>query len=72
MGIGPKCGISYYSDSELRSEKAAPVSKIKKNINPDPYKFKVLKEVRYSKFSAVMVKYEGCTNYEGKKVIVLR
>ncbi len=44
--------------------------------NPDPFKFRITKIREFGtgnrKYSAAMITYEGCTNYEGKKVLVLR
>jgi len=39
--------------------------------NPDPIKFKVLKETHCNNVSILLVKYEGCTTFKGKKLLLL-
>lgn len=82
MGFGIRPGISVNSEdtkgSMFKMSIAMPVpgvaSKKKRirNRNPVPDNFKVLKEDSFGKFSVVMVHYPNCTNYEGKKVMVLK
>lgn len=40
--------------------------------NPSPSQWMLMQCVQYENAHAVMVKYLGCTNYEGKKVIVYK
>lgn len=40
--------------------------------NPNPSKFKVLKEERLEKGMILLVNYEGCTTFEGNKLLLLR
>lgn len=38
--------------------------------NPDPSRFKILNHYEYNGWTIVKVFYEGCTNFEGNKVLV--
>lgn len=38
---------------------------------PDPSRFTILRAVQHGNFSVVEVHYDGATNYDGKKVLVL-
>lgn len=38
--------------------------------NPNPNKFKVMKHEEFGRFLLLWVKYDGCTNYEGTKILV--
>lgn len=40
--------------------------------NPNPYKFKVLKEERLEKGMILLINYEGCTTFGGDKLLLLR
>ena len=40
--------------------------------NPNPSKFKILRENLIGGFLVVEIAYEGCTNYEGKKILVFK
>jgi len=40
--------------------------------NPDPKDFLILKSEQIGKYLVVKVKYPGCTNYEGIKILVYR
>ena len=39
---------------------------------PDPSRWKLLVKKQYAYGYVLMVKYQGCTNFEGKKVMVYR
>jgi len=38
--------------------------------NPDPSRYDILRSEQVGKFLVVMLRYHGCTNYEGVKVMV--
>lgn len=38
--------------------------------NPNPSNFKILEYIEIKKHLVLVVKYIGCTNYEGKKILV--
>lgn len=40
------------------------------NNNPNPFVFEILKAKRYKDCTIVSVKYLGCTNFEGNKILV--
>jgi hypothetical protein len=40
--------------------------------NPDPSRYDILRSARVGKYLVVMLRYHGCTNYEGVKVSVYR
>ena len=41
-----------------------------KNV-PNPTEFKILDEYHYGEYVVVMVEYKGCTNFDGKKILVI-
>jgi len=61
-GITPK---SNMTDSSLSSLFA-------KAVDPDPNKFNVVSVAKTESFHILEVIYHGCTNYEGRKIIVMR
>ena len=38
--------------------------------NPDPAKFEVLRSLQVGSALVVEIRYSGCTNYEGRKILV--
>src|ERR1017187_7776268 len=54
----------YYFDW-FRTQK-----QIQKNINPDPFNFKILETAQIGQYLAVRINYPNCTNYEGNKILV--
>lgn len=38
--------------------------------NPNPKKFKILKQIPYEGYFILEVQYPDCTNYEGRKIMV--
>lgn len=40
--------------------------------NPNPSRFLIDRISQYSNLTIALVRYDGCTNYEGKKIIVWR
>ena len=40
--------------------------------NPNPFKFKVLKEEKLERGMILLVNYEGCTTFKGDKLLLLR
>ncbi len=39
--------------------------------NPDPHKFTIERVKRTGDYMSLLVHYPGCTNYEGRKILVL-
>jgi len=39
-------------------------------VNPDPKKFQIIDTLQVGKYTILKVKYDGCTNFEGVKVLV--
>ena len=39
--------------------------------NPNPKLFNIIRQLHIGGLSVLLVKYDGCTNYEGKKVLVI-
>jgi hypothetical protein len=56
-------GLPMFSDSGSDSPVAP---------NPNPFKFKVLSQEDYGQRSVLLVKYEGCTTFEGHKLLLTR
>ena len=48
------------------------VLRLKKNPNPDPYKFEIKRVKEYGIFCVVEVVYPNCTTFEGKKILVIK
>lgn len=66
MGIGPFGGgrsSSRYDSSYYYTTSPH---------NPNPDRYKILNVYESGNNVAILIKYEGCTNYEGKKVLVYR
>lgn len=42
------------------------------SVNPDPAKFKIVQIKRYGRYVMVVADYQGCTNFEGRKVLIYR
>lgn len=40
--------------------------------NPNPYRYTILKSDSVGIFTIIKIKYDGCTNYEGEKILVYR
>ena len=40
--------------------------------NPDPSKYKIIKNLEIGGNTLLMAQYEGCTNYEGKKILLYK
>lgn len=62
MGIGPNLSGGKYEEERVRM----------KNPDPDPYKFRVEETQELGNFLIATVHYVGCTNYEGRKILVFR
>ena len=43
-----------------------------KSINPDPYNWKLIRSKQVSKYCVMDVLYPDCTNFEGRKILVLK
>jgi hypothetical protein len=64
MGIGLGVSRSSYDRVEY-IDRYLPAPQ-----NPDPKKFKVLDKKSCGKFLILRIKYDGCSNYEGEKILV--
>ena len=68
IGMGSRSSCSCFGCNSAPPPVAPPLP------NPDPKKFTIVKtyEARgwAARFSAVGIKYDGCTNYEGLKILV--
>jgi len=40
------------------------------SLNPDPYKFRIVKTSKINGLHISMINYPNCTNYEGNKLLV--
>ena len=45
---------------------------LKKDINPNPKNFKIIRQEYLSPFTLLWVNYPNCVNYEGNKILVFR
>ena len=77
MGISPfrfsKSNLSSYSGEELRQLREVNAelnSRLSKNPHPDRYK--IIRSKKIGNFLILDIKYDGCTNYEGRKVLVFK
>lgn len=59
MGLGP----NWSADSYLNNLAS---------VNPDPKKFNILRAIQIGTYLLVEVVYEGCTNFEGKKIMLYK
>lgn len=46
--------------------------RFKKDLNPNPVKFKIVRNEYLSPFTLLWVNYPNCVNYEGNKILVFR
>lgn len=60
MGV-VKIGSSSSFDSENNS-----------NINPNPTKYRILREKRVNNFIILKINYPDCNNYEGNKILLYK
>ena len=60
MGLNPFRGCGNNDFASLQS------------INPDPNRFKILQSCQYNDLVILKVKYFGCTNFDGVKVLVFK
>jgi len=56
------------SGNTLNAFSFAPV--MKPNKNPNPFNYLIVKMEQYGDYSAIMVCYPNCDNYEGNKIMV--
>ncbi len=66
MGMG-----LFSSSSSCRYSSCGPTVNVT-SPNPDPRKFKILEGGVNKDFTIIKVQYEGCTNYEGVKILVYK
>jgi len=57
--------------SSCRCEVSA-IKEVENNVNPNPRDFKLIKAYFVNGYLLVMVKYNGCTNYEGNKILMYK
>lgn len=48
------------------------IEKIGMGTKPDPYKFKVLLTETYGEYTVILARYEGCTTFNGEKLILFK
>jgi hypothetical protein len=66
VGVGPKIGPSRRSSSIYDSAPYTPP-------NPNPDKYRILDYQEFTTgYTVIKLKYEGCTNYEGTKILVFK
>lgn len=76
MGMPPFSGRSSNSSSP-QTPSYSVVNVVEKKVkykspNPNPFKFKILKEEKLERGTILEVKYEGCTTFNGVKLLLLR
>lgn len=59
---------SYRPDESISDDKKS----VSSDPNPDPSKYTILSYFKNNRYLMISIQYEGCTNYEGKKVLVYR
>jgi hypothetical protein len=63
--MGMRIGFSrssYEGSHPIYPEYVAP--------NPDPSKYTILQNSKYGDFLVIEIRYHGCTNFEGRKILV--
>lgn len=69
MGIGPFSRSSYSTyDRPFRGYDCVPPPP--RPPNPDPKRYTILKSQHTEGYLILMVRYDGCTTFEGKKILV--
>lgn len=83
MGLFRLFSLSSYDNSRAAPsyQRIAPMPEPPRNEpassppllpNPDPTRYDILRSEQVGKYLIVMLRYHGCTNYEGVKVSVYR
>ena len=68
MGIGPFSSVDHnHAYNYYEYTRNTPPSP-----NPDPERWELLGVEKYANGYVLLVKYEGCTNFEGKKILVFK
>lgn len=62
----------YCGRSSLRNSYEEPKGPLKPVAQPDPYNFKVVKEVSGNDCVLAFVNYPDATNFEGNKIILIK
>ena len=76
MGVGYKLSMS--SDSyqgmapSTNSYQPPPAPPPVVLPNPNPSKYRIIREKIVKEFLIIEILYEGCTNYEGRKILVYK
>ena len=60
--------IKHFSSSNYDTKIVERIVEI--NTNPDPKKYKILRNLVNGEYLILLVHYPDCTNYEGKKILV--
>lgn len=76
MGVNRPSGYRLYAPSGSRIEKSSSYTPIAAqsapNPNPNPNDYKIIKAHEEGAYLIVKIKYHGCTNFEGQKILVFR
>lgn len=71
MGIGPKISSRHTYGGPLDSYGSSTYwDRPAEAPNPDPKRFQIIDTLQVGKYTILKVKYDGCTNFEGVKVLV--
>ena len=70
-GIGFSCGSSNLSNSYGGPDKRGFGAGTIQPPNPNPYKYKIRMSVAYNNHWMVMIRYEGCTTFDGDKLMIM-
>lgn len=62
----------YFGRSSLRNSYEELKGPLKPVAQPDPYNFKVIKEVSFNESVLAWVNYPDATNFEGNKIILIK
>ena len=80
MGLSSMLSSSSYDSGHYKTD-CPHCSEVKEVVttvrvlrpgNPDPNKYKVIKDAEYRGWYLVEIKYDGVTNYEGRKILLYR
>lgn len=70
--LPPKPAPTFESKRDFAAKKPAPATSAPppRYPNPDPTRYDILRSEQVGRFLVVMLRYHGCTNYEGVKLSV--
>lgn len=75
MGLGFICSSSALDRTVIAVHKRPIRPKVKSPVrlpNPDPRKYTIIRHKTVGRHVVIEISYLGCTNYEGRKVLVFR